>query len=130
MIEEFKKFIARGNVIDMAIGLVIGSAFTAVVNSIVDGLIMPIVGALTAGIDFSSIKISLFGVDLLIGSVITAIISFLIIALCMFSVVKIMNKLHKEEEKNEEATTKICPFCKSEIDINATRCPHCTSELN
>ncbi|MDO4594009.1 MAG: large conductance mechanosensitive channel protein MscL [Tissierellia bacterium] len=130
MIKEFREFIQRGNVIDMAVGIVIGAAFTQVINSIVEGLLMPIIGFLTAGIDFSEITLKLGEVVLQIGTVINAIISFLIVAFAMFIVVKAFNKLHAKEEVKQEVTTKTCPFCKTEIPIEASRCPNCTSELN
>lgn len=127
MWKEFKEFISKGNVIDMAIGLVMGSAFTAIVKAVVDGILMPIISGLTAGVDYEDLTINFFGSKLLIGSVINAIITFLIISLFLFIIVKTLNKAKKEEVVEE--TTKICPYCKSEIDIKATRCPHCTSKL-
>lgn len=127
MWKEFKEFISKGNVIDMAIGLVMGSAFTAIVKAVVDGILMPIISGLTAGVDYEDIAVNFFGAKLLIGSVINAIITFLIISLFLFIIVKTLNKAKKEEVVEE--TTKICPHCKSEIDIEATRCPNCTSKL-
>ena len=127
MWKEFKEFISKGNVIDMAIGLVMGSAFTAIVKAVVDGILMPIISGLTAGVDYEDLTINFFGSKLLIGSVINAIITFLIISLFLFIIVKTLNKAKKEEVVEE--TTKICPHCKSEIDIEATRCPNCTSKL-
>lgn len=127
MWKEFKEFISKGNVIDMAIGLVMGSAFTAIVSAVVDGILMPIISGLTAGVDYEDLTINFFGSKLLIGSVINAIITFLIISLFLFIIVKTLNKAKKEEVVEE--TTKICPHCKSEIDIEATRCPNCTSKL-
>ena len=127
MWKEFKEFISKGNVIDMAIGLVMGSAFTAIVSAVVDGILMPIISGLTAGVDYEDLTINFFGSKLLIGSVINAIITFLIISLFLFIIVKTLNKAKKEEVVEE--TTKVCPHCKSEIDIEATRCPHCTSKL-
>ena len=127
MWKEFKEFISKGNVIDMAIGLVMGSAFTAIVKAVVDGILMPIISGLTAGVDYEDLTINFFGSKLLIGSVINAIITFLIISLFLFIIVKTLNKAKKEEVVEE--TTKVCPHCKSEIDIEATRCPHCTSKL-
>lgn len=127
MWKEFKEFISKGNVIDMAIGLVMGSAFTAIVSAVVDGILMPIISGLTAGVDYEDLTVNFFGSKLLIGSVINAIITFLIISLFLFIIVKTLNKAKKEEVVEE--TTKVCPHCKSEIDIEATRCPHCTSKL-
>ena len=129
--EEFKAFISRGNVMDMAVGIIIGGAFTAIVTSLVEDVINPILGCF-GGMDFSNIVIPLVGeASLKIGNFINAIINFLIMAFILFSIIKAMNaaasKVKKEEE--EVPTTKICPFCKSEIPIEATRCAHCTSEL-
>ena len=128
MWKEFKEFISKGNVIDLAIGLIMGSAFTAIVKAVVDGILMPIISGLTAGVDYEDLTVNFFGSKLLIGSVINAIITFLIIALFLFLIVKALNKAKKEEVVEE--TTKICPHCKSEIDIEATRCPHCTTKLD
>lgn len=127
MFKEFKEFALQGNMLDMAVGIVIGSAFTAIVTAIVDFLIMPLVGALTAGVDFTQLVVQVMGVDFKYGMVITALIKFLIIAFVLFMIVRAMNKFKKEEPVKE--TTKVCPFCKSSIDIEATRCPNCTSEL-
>ena len=128
MLKEFKEFIARGNVIDMAIGIIMGSAFTAIVKSLVDDILMPIISGLTAGINYEDIVVNIAGASLKIGNFINAVISFLIIAFVMFMIVKALNARHKDDEE-EEVTTKDCPFCKSEIPVEATRCPHCTSKL-
>lgn len=128
MFKEFKDFIARGNVLDMAIGIIMGSAFTAIVNSLVDDILMPVITGLTAGVNYEDVTLNVAGASLKVGNFINAIISFLIISFVMFLIVKFLNSLHKEEE-DEEETTKTCPFCKSEIDIEATRCPECTSKL-
>lgn len=127
MWKEFKEFISKGNVIDLAIGLIMGSAFTAIVKAVVDGILMPIISGLTAGVDYEDLTVNFFGAKLQIGSVINAVITFLIISLFLFLIVKALNKAKKEEVVEE--TTKVCPHCKSEIDIEATRCPHCTSKL-
>lgn len=129
MLKEFKEFISRGNVIDMAIGLVMGSAFTAIVTSIVDNILMPIITGLTAGVNYEDLVVSVGGASLKVGAVINAIITFLIIAMFMFFVVKALNKM-KRKEQPQPLTTKICPHCKSEIALDATRCPHCTSKLD
>ena len=127
MWKEFKEFISKGNVVDLAIGLIMGSAFTAIVTAVVDGILMPIISGLTAGVDYEDLAVNFFGAKLQIGSVINAIITFLIISLFLFLIVKALNKAKKEEVV--EYTTKICPHCKSEIDLEATRCPNCTSKL-
>lgn len=133
--KEFKEFVSRGNVMDMAVGIIIGGAFTAIVSSLVEDIISPILG-LFGGLNFDKLSVTLLGeVTLNYGKFITAIINFLIMALVIFSIVKAMNSAaakmkKKEEEKPAEPTTKICPFCKSEIAIDAVRCPHCTSVLD
>ena len=129
---EFRDFINRGNVLDMAVGIIIGGAFTAIVTSLSDDIISPILG-LFGGLDFKAYVLTLGSVEIAYGKFITAVINFLIMALIVFCMVKAMNrttsKLKKEEEIEEAATTKVCPYCKSEISIEATRCPHCTSQL-
>lgn len=129
MWKEFKEFISKGNVIDMAIGLVMGSAFTAIVNAVVEGILMPIISGLTAGVDYKDLVFNVFGAKLQVGNVINAIITFLIISLFLFLIVKALAKAQRNEDVEEEASTKVCPHCKSEIDMEATRCPHCTSKL-
>ena len=136
--EEFKKFISRGNVMDMAVGVIIGGAFTAIVNSLVNDIFMPVLSLITGGFDIAGMSVS-FGVGenaatLNYGSFLSAVINFLLIALVIFCIIKAMNTAKdkmtkKPEEKASAPTTKKCPYCMSEIDIQATRCPHCTSEL-
>lgn len=134
VISEFKEFISRGNVMDMAVGIIIGGAFTNVVSSLVKDIINPILG-LFGGMNFDLLSWNIIGdVALNYGSFLTTVINFLIMAFVVFLIVKAMNTIssrfsrNKEEEK-QEPTVKICPFCKSEIDIQASRCPHCTSNL-
>lgn len=132
---EFKKFVARGNVMDMAVGIIIGGAFTAIVTSLVNDILMPVLSLLTGGFDFSALCIVLGeGEDaatLNYGSFIAAIINFLLISLVIFMLIKAINKLSaKKEEEEAPAATKECPFCKEQIAIEAVRCPHCTSELS
>lgn len=132
--EEFKAFISRGNVMDMAVGIIIGGAFTAIVTSLVNDIINPILGVF-GGKDFSQLSIPLSGdAALNYGNFIASIINFLIMAFIVFMIMKVMNgfaeKMKKKEEPKEEApTTKKCPYCLSEIPIEATRCAHCTSVL-
>ena len=130
--DEFKKFISRGNVMDMAVGIIIGGAFTSIVTSLVDDIINPILG-LFGGADLSALSIPLRGeASLNIGSFLAAIINFLIMALIVFTMMKAINKFQEKTKKPEEPkepTTKMCPYCRSEIAKEATRCPHCTSEL-
>jgi len=137
-IAEFRKFIMRGNVMDMAVGVIVGGAFTAIVTSLNEDILTPLLG-IFGGMDFSHLSVTLGKGEeapvLMYGNFITAVISFLITALVIFLLVKLINTLNeklakKEEVKPEEPTTKECPFCKSEIAIAATRCPHCTSQLD
>ena len=156
MFKEFKKFIMRGNMIDLAVGMIIGAAFSAIITSLVNNILMPLIGFLTGGkANFTDAFIVLKdapAVDGVVpalpatldeaqaagyiclgyGAFVTALISFILVAICLFFVVKAFNKakdLTKKEEAPAAPTTKVCPFCKSEINIEATRCPHCTSEL-
>ena len=130
---EFKEFINRGNVVDMAVGIMIGAAFKAIVDSLVNDIISPVIGLLFKQ-DFSGLTLTLWGVELKYGAFIMAILNFLIIAFVLFLIIKLMNSLRdigkkKVEEAPAVPTTKICPYCKSEIAIDATRCSHCTSEV-
>lgn len=135
-ISEFKKFIMRGNVLDMAVGVIVGGAFTSIVKSLNEDILTPLIGVF-GGTDFSYLTVTLGSGEnapvLTYGNFITAIINFLITAFVIFILIKTINtvndKLSKKEEAVEEVTTKECPFCKSTIAIGATRCPHCTSEL-
>ena len=136
-IEEFKKFIMRGNVMDMAVGLIVGGAFTSIVTSLNQDILTPVLG-IFGGTDFSNLKVTLGSGEnapvLCYGNFITAVINFLITAFVIFVLVKAINKIgdkliRKEEEAPPEPTTKICPYCRSEIAKEATRCPHCTSNL-
>ena len=131
-LDEFKKFISKGNVMDMAVGIIIGGAFTSIVSSLVNDIINPILG-LFGGMNFDQLSWNITGdVTLYYGKFITAVVNFLIMALIVFLLVKIMNKAMSRIQKPEEPkvpTTKICPFCQSEIALKATRCPHCTSKL-
>ena len=135
--EEFKKFIMRGNVLDMAVGVIIGGAFTAIVTSLNTDILTPLLGLL-GGTDFSYLTLTLGSGEeapvLAYGSFITAIINFLVTAFAIFCLVKLINTLSDRLSKKEEAapvapTTKECPYCKSQIAIAATRCPNCTSHL-
>ncbi len=130
-LKEFKDFISKGNVIDMAVGIIIGGAFSTIVTSLVDDIINPLLGLL-GGKNFDQYCLVLNGdATVYYGKFITAIISFLIMALVIFIIIKLMNVASSKiiPKKEEEKTTKKCPFCQSEISIKATRCPHCTSEL-
>ena len=131
--DEFKKFIVRGNVMDMAVGIIIGGAFTTIVNSLVNDMINPLLG-LFGGMNFDQLQWNITGdVVLYYGKFITAIINFLIMALVVFILVRTINKagerFSKKDKTSVAPTTKKCPYCKSEIAIDATRCPYCTSQL-
>ena len=136
-IEEFKKFIMRGNVMDMAVGVIVGGAFTSIVTSLNQDILTPVLG-IFGGTDFSNLKVTLGSGEnapvLCYGNFITAVINFLITAFVIFVLVKAINKIgdkliKKEEGAPAEPTTKMCPYCRSEIAKDATRCPHCTSNL-
>lgn len=132
-LNEFKAFALRGNVLDLAIGVIIGGAFQGIVKSLVDDVISPIIG-LFAKEDFSNLVITISDVNIRYGAFITAVINFIIMAFLIFLLVKGMNKLSrignkKVEEPEKEPTTKECPMCYTDIPIKATRCPHCTSIL-
>lgn len=135
-IGEFKDFIMRGNVLDLAVGVIIGGSFKSIVDSLTNDIISPILG-LFGGIDFSSKVAAIGDVDIKYGSFITAVINFLIMAFIIFIIVKAVNKVMSfgsnmisKEQKEEEPTTKVCPYCQSEISIKATKCPHCTSDID
>ena len=142
MIKEFKEFIMKGNVVDLAVAVIIGAAFTAIVNSLVKDIIMPVLGLITGGIDFTNKFIALDGntyptlaaaqeagaATLNWGLFINAIISFVLIAFVIFLMVKWINSLRKPAV--EAPATKACPFCATDIPVAATRCPHCTSQLS
>ena len=126
MLKEFKEFAMKGNVLDLAIGVIIGGAFGAIVSSVVEDLITPIIGAIFGAPDFSKIKLG----PIQLGNFINAVVNFLIIALCLFALVKAINKLKKPAVEEPAKEPRKCPFCKSEIADDATRCPHCTSQLD
>ena len=134
---EFKKFIMRGNVMDMAVGVIVGGAFTSIVTSLNQDILTPLLG-IFGGTDFSYLSVALGEGEeaplLMYGNFITAIINFVITAFVIFCLVKGINALNTRLSKKEEAsapapTTKKCPYCKSDIAIDATRCPHCTSQI-
>ena len=138
LVDEFKEFINRGNVMDLAVAVVIGGAFTAIVTSVVDDLIMPIVSLATGGIDFSAMKIALGegeeAAAFTYGNFISAVIQFLIIAIVVFLIVKAINgaksKLEKPAEEEEEKKAPTCPYCLEEVKEGATRCPHCAGAFD
>lgn len=129
-LEEFKAFALKGNVMDLAVGVIIGGAFQAIVTSLVGDIITPIIG-IFASTDFSNLIATINGSEVKYGAFITAIINFIIMAFIIFCIVKALNKLAERKKKEEanEPTEKTCPFCQSTISIKATRCPHCTSAI-
>lgn len=147
MLDEFKKFAMRGNVVDMAVGIVIGGAFALIVKSLVSDVIMPPIGLILGNVDFSNLFTVLKegattgpyaslaeakdagAVTINYGAFINTIVSFTIVAFAIFMVVRAMNRLQEEEEAPAEPTTKECPHCISTISIKATKCPNCTSQL-
>jgi len=152
MLKEFKEFAIKGNIFDMAVGVIVGGAFQKIVTSLVNDVIMPAVSIFTGNVDFSSLAINIGDVSIKYGNLITSVVDFLIIAFSIFIIIRYINKLNKKvgtltakemeklnkklnkkakkkkEEPIPEPTTKICPYCLSEINIKATRCAHCTSE--
>lgn len=154
MLKQFKEFALKGNVMDLAIGVIIGAAFQAIISSLVEDIIMPAISLIFGDIDFSGQAYTVGDVSIRYGAFITAVVNFLLVAFTLFLVITYINKLNeklekakiaqlsglneklfkgkkskKNEEVQEEPTTKICPHCLSEIHYKATRCPHCTSEL-
>ena len=125
--KEFKDFITRGNVLDMAVGIIVGGAFTAIVTSLTENFLQPLLNVIF-GADNSA-----WTARGAVSSFLNAVVTFIITAFVLFCIIKAVNKVASLKKKPEEApaapTTKVCPFCKSEIAIDATRCPHCTSEL-
>ena len=134
IIQEFKEFAFKGNVVDMAVGVVIGSAFTGIVTSVVNDLFTPLIAKLTGSVDFTALAIPLGeGADaptIALGSFIQAVVNFFLIAVCVFAFVKFVNKLRKPKTVAVVKPQRLCPFCKSAIADDATRCPHCTSQLD
>ena len=140
-IGEFKTFIMRGNVMDLAVGVIIGAAFQAIVNSLVSDIVMPVISLITGGTDFSKWQLVLGSGEnaatLNYGNFINSVIDFLLMAFVIFCFIKFMNHLaeanplkKKEEEEEAAPTTKVCPFCKSEIPVDAVKCAHCTSDVS
>lgn len=143
MFKEFKKFIQRGSVIDLAVGVIVGSAFGKIVSSLVSDIIMPPIGLLLGKMDFSNLFITLSGdkfktlqeaqeagaVTINYGVFLNNVVEFIIIAFALFLIIKQINKMNQSASKPNEPTTKTCHYCMSEIPIKATRCPQCTSDL-
>ena len=130
MIKEFKAFIMRGNVMDLAVAVIIGGAFGKIISSLVADIIMPLIGLILGGLDFSALAITVGNAKVTYGNFISSVIDFLIIALVIFLMIKALDKLMKKPAPViAEPVTKECPHCFTTIPIKATRCPNCTSEL-
>ena len=150
MLKEFKAFATKGNIMDLAVGVVIGGAFQSIINSLVNDIIMPAISILTGKVDFSDMMFTVGDASIKYGNFITAIVNFLIIAFSIFLAITYMNKFSKKmeaislgqvekiskklgktkkEEPAPEPTVKICPYCYSEIPYKATKCAHCTSDV-
>ena len=156
MFKEFKEFALKGNIIDLAVGVIIGGAFQKIVNSIVNDIIMPTIAIFAGKVDYTELSVTIGESSIKYGSFVTEVINFLIIAMSIFLMIKYINKLNRKfeemkeqelkklekkglfrrrktdivpEPKKDEPTTKVCPYCYTEIHIKATKCPHCVSEL-
>ena len=127
MLKEFREFAIRGNVIDLAVAVIIGGAFGKIVSSLVDDIIMPLIGLLIGGIEFKDLAFQVGSAKVTYGNFIQNVVDFLIIAFVIFLMVRAMNRFKKEEPTTP--TTKECPLCFTTIPLKATRCPNCTSEL-
>ena len=130
--EEFKNFATRGNVVDLAVGVIIGAAFQSIVNSLVNDIVSPLLGLFTR-MDFSSLVLNIRDVPIKYGSFITAVINFVVMAFVVFLIVSVLNKIkslgHTPKTADQKQTTKKCPYCISDIPYEAVRCPNCTSVL-
>ncbi len=143
MLKEFKSFAMRGNVIDLAVGVIIGAAFGKIITSFVNDILMPPIGLLLGKVDFTNLFVSLTGVKytslaeaqeaaaptLNYGLFIKNVIDFIIVAIVIFLLIRAINRLSRKDEKPAEVTTRDCPFCQTSISVKATRCPNCTSEV-
>ena len=131
MLKEFKEFVMRGNVLDLAVAVIIGGAFGKIVGSLVNDILMPLIGLILGGVDFSELAFTVGEAVVKWGAFVQAIVDFIIIAFVIFLIVKTVNAAKKKEEPapSPKPTTKDCPYCFTTIAIKATRCPNCTSEL-
>ena len=128
MLKEFKEFVMRGNVLDLAVGVIIGGAFGKIVGSLVNDIIMPLIGLLMGGVNFSELSVTVGAAQIKWGMFVQTIIDFLVIAFVIFLIIKSANNMKKAPAPADPAT-KECPHCFTTISIKATRCPNCTSEL-
>lgn len=131
MLKEFKAFVMRGNVLDLAVAVIIGGAFGKIISSLVNDILMPLIGLVMGGVNFAELSFTVGEAVVKWGAFVQAIVDFLIIAFVIFMIVKSVNTTMKKEEPAPaaEPTVKDCPYCYSSIAIKATRCPNCTSEL-
>ena len=131
MLKEFKDFVMRGNVMDLAVAVIIGGAFGKIIASLVNDVLMPLIGLALGGLNFSELAFTVGDAVIKYGAFIQAIVDFIIVALVIFTLVRTMNNMKKKEPAPAPATptTKECPHCFSTISIKATRCPNCTSQL-
>lgn len=127
MLKEFREFAMRGNVVDLAVGVIIGGAFGQIITSLVDDILMPVIGIFTGGVDFSERVIAVGAAEIRWGAFVQNIIDFLIIAFVIFLLIRTINRLRRDEPKTP--TTKECPHCFTTIPLKASRCPNCTSQL-
>jgi len=131
MLKEFKEFVMRGSVLDLAVAVIIGGAFGKIISSLVNDILMPLIGLLSGGINFAGLAFTVGDAVVTWGNFVQAVVDFLIVAFVIFLIVKSVNATKKKEEPAPapEPTTKECPYCFTTIAIKATRCPNCTSEL-
>jgi large conductance mechanosensitive channel len=127
MLKEFREFAIRGNVMDLAVAVIIGGAFGKIITSLVDDILMPLIGLVLGGVDFSALAFTVGSAEVRWGAFVQAIVDFLIVAFVIFMLVRAMNRLKREEPTTP--TTKECPYCASTIPLKAVRCPDCTSQL-
>ena len=130
MLKEFKDFVMRGNVLDLAVAVIIGGAFGKIVASLVNDIIMPFIGILMGGVNFTDLQVTVGTAVIKYGAFIQTIVDFLVVAFVIFLIVKAANKMKKPAPAPAAPTTRDCPHCFSTIHIHATRCPNCTSELH
>lgn len=132
-LNEFRDFAVKGNALSLAIGVIIGTAFTAIVNSIVNDIFMPVIGMITGGIDISALSLTVGSGEnaavLKYGVFLNSVVNFIIIAMLLFLLVKALNKLHRKKEEPAPAAVFICEYCREEVSESATKCPHCGSEI-
>lgn len=127
MLKEFREFAIRGNVMDLAVAVIIGGAFGKIITSLVEDILMPLIGLVLGGVDFGSLAFTVGGAEVRWGAFVQSVVDFLIIAFVIFLIVRAINRLKREEPTTP--TTKECPYCATTIPLKAVRCPNCTSQL-